>query len=75
MRFWTIWTIPAMSLKERLLRTREWLAMTVAGKLPLRVRYWCAVREIARATTSSPNVLATPCDEILKSLDRPRHVA
>jgi hypothetical protein len=78
MRFWTIWTMPvkAMGMKERMLRTREWAAMEAARKLlPKRVRYWCAMQELARATTESPNIPATPLDYVLKNLDRPRHIA
>lgn len=78
MRFWTIWTMPvkAMGMKERMLRTREWAAMEAARKLlPKRVRYWCAMQEIARATMDSPHIPATPLDSILKNLDAPKHIA
>lgn len=44
MRLTTIWTIPAMSLPERLRRTREWASMKAAWALPRRVLYWAAVR-------------------------------
>jgi hypothetical protein len=44
MRLRTIWTLPAMTLRERLRRTRDWAAMEVAWKLPKPVLYWAAVR-------------------------------
>lgn len=44
MRLTTIWTLRAMSLGERLHRTREWAAMKVAWALPEPVLYWAAVR-------------------------------
>lgn len=72
MRFWTIWTLRAMSFPERLKRTRDWAAMTVAARLPLRIRFWVTILEIGHATTKSPNVPATTCDEILKNLRTPK---
>ena len=48
MRLKTIWTLPAMTLRERFRRTREWAAMEVAWKLPDRVLYWAAVRAAVR---------------------------
>lgn len=75
MRLRTIWTIPAMSLGERLRRTQDWAAMEVGARLPLRVRYWVTLQEVARATRASENVPATPLDEVLMKLDRPRVVA
>jgi hypothetical protein len=71
MRFRTIWTMPAMTIKERLRRTLDWAAMKVAANLPLRVRYWVAILEIGHATAKSPNVPATSCDEILNNLRVP----
>lgn len=44
MRLTTIWTLPAMSLRERMRRTAEWAAIKVAWVLPRRVLYWAAVR-------------------------------
>lgn len=76
MRFTTIWDprIP-LSLKERLRRTRDWAALEVAVRLPRRIRYWVAIHEIGKATKTSKNVPATPVDEVLRNLDRPKVVA
>jgi hypothetical protein len=75
MRFRTIWTIPAMTVLERLRRTRDWGAMTIAANLPLRVRFWVAILEIGHATAKSENVPATPLSDILEELRRPTHVS
>lgn len=48
MRFWTIWTIPAMTLRERLSRTREWANREVAHRLPKRLRYWVTMDSAVR---------------------------
>lgn len=76
MRFTTIWdlTFP-LPLKERLKRTRDWAALEVALKLPLRVKYWCAINMIGRATMKSPNVPASTVDYVLDNLPRPKVVA
>jgi hypothetical protein len=39
-KFWTIWTMRAMSLRERLNRTGEWVLRGVAHRLPRRLAYW-----------------------------------
>lgn len=69
MRLSTIWSLPAMTTLERLRRTRDWFAMSLAAKLPRRVRYWVTMMEIAKATRTSSNIPATPLDEVLKNLD------
>lgn len=75
MRFLTIWTIPACSLLERLRRTRDWAAMTIGARLPVRIRYWVTVLEIGKATMKSPNVPATPLSDILENLEAPKSVS
>lgn len=72
MKLSTIWSLEGLSTPERLRRTREWGAMTVARKLPLRVRYWTTMQEIAKATRKSPNIPATPLDEIIRNLEAPK---
>lgn len=72
MRLITIWSIRGMPLLERLRRTRDWSARAVAAKLPVRIRYWVALQEIARATLKSPNIPATPLDEVLRNLSTPK---
>jgi hypothetical protein len=75
MKFWTIWTMPAMSLDERLRRTRDCAAMGVARHLPLRVRYWVTLQEIGHATMKSKNVPASTVEEILPALRSPKVVS
>lgn len=43
MRLTTIWTMPAMTLRERLSRTADALDLAIAARLPRRVRYWAFV--------------------------------
>ena len=61
MRLTTIWTLPAMSFRERLHRTGEWAAIKVAWALPRRVLYWAAVRAacIVEPTTDPSAVTVT----------------
>ena len=72
MRLKTIWTIPSMSLLERLRRSNDWGAMTIAAHLPKRIRYWTTILEVAKATKSSPHIPAEPLENILKNLDAPK---
>lgn len=78
MRLSTIWSLRGMSTMERLRRTREWSAMEVASHLPLRIRYWVTIQEIAKVTTQKlPNeeVPSIPLSDILSNLDAPKSVA
>lgn len=50
----TIWTMKGMSLKERIRRTKDCLALSLAGRLPARVRYWVVVVEGGRAAINKP---------------------
>lgn len=43
MKLTTIWTMPAMSLRERCRRTADWADLKIAARLPKRVRYWAFV--------------------------------
>lgn len=53
MKLKTIWFgLPGATLKERLARTRDSLAMKAAWKLPRPVLYWAAVRA---AVVAEPN--------------------
>jgi hypothetical protein len=40
MKLSTIWTLRAMSLRERFRRTGEWALMSLAHRLPRRLAYW-----------------------------------
>lgn len=75
MKLRTIWTIPAMAFSERLRRSRDSIAMSIAYCLPVRVQYWTSMYMIGQATKMSVNIPATPCDEILKNLPRPKVVS
>lgn len=43
MKFWTIWTMPAMSLAEKLRRTYEWLLILLASHMPRKLGYWVVI--------------------------------
>jgi hypothetical protein len=43
MRLTTIWTMPTMTLRERLARTADAFDLAIAARLPRRVRYWAFV--------------------------------
>lgn len=75
MRLTTIWTLPASTFRERLRRTRDWMAQEVGARLPVRVRYWVAMQEIGRATMDSPNVPATPLAQIIRKLEAPKNLS
>lgn len=44
LKFTTIWTMPTLSLSERLSRTADWAARTAAAHLPARIRYWTFIQ-------------------------------
>lgn len=75
MRFTTIWD-PTMPLPflERLIRTRDCVAMGVARHLPVRVRYWVTLQAIGKATATSKSVPGATVEEILPKLERPQVV-
>jgi hypothetical protein len=77
MKLTTIWTIPAMSLPERLRRTREWAAFEVARRLPLRVKYWAGMQQIAAASTKDPKKVVPEMDleYVMKNMPSPKHIA
>jgi hypothetical protein len=75
MRLTTILTLPGATLSEKGRRIRDWVAQKVAGILPRRVRYWSTIGDLAKATTASANVPATPLDEVMRNLPAPKVVS
>lgn len=49
MKLSSIWTFPAIPLKERMRRTADWVDMEIAARLPKRVKYWVFVLVGAKA--------------------------
>jgi hypothetical protein len=39
-KFLTIWTLRAMTMRERLNQTGEWAVMILAHRLPRKLAYW-----------------------------------
>ena len=50
MKLTTIWTLPAMSLGERLMRTGDLAMQEIARRLPKRIRYWVFIQVGVQAT-------------------------
>lgn len=67
--------MPAMTILEKLRRTRDWGAMKIAANLPVRIRFWTTILEVGHATAKSENVPATTLDEILNNLRTPKHLS
>lgn len=74
MRLKTIWTINSMSTVERLRRTWDLGFQKLATKLPVRLKYWVTIQQMAKASINSPNIPATPLEEIMKNLDAPKNL-
>lgn len=60
MKLTTIWTIPAVPLRERLRRTADAVDMAIAARLPKRVKYWAVVLVGAKVTTSTLRAREVP---------------
>lgn len=73
MRLTTIWTLPAMSLAERVRRTLDVIDMNVAAHLPKRVKYWAFIQSGSSAMTPDEIVGSQSYMDLLQRLDgRPR---
>jgi hypothetical protein len=56
MKFWTIWTIPAMTLRERLHRTwDDWFLQGLAARMPKRLAFWVVIHAGAYTSRVNPN--------------------
>lgn len=75
MRLRTIWTIPACSFAERMRRTRDWAAMEIGARLPVRIRYWVTMQAIGKASMDAPNVPAMALGDIIKKIDAPKNLS
>jgi hypothetical protein len=72
----TIWTLPASTLRERLRRTRDWVAQKAASALPRRVRYWSTMGDLVKATSGhSGEIPAMTLDEVLRKLPTPANLS
>lgn len=77
MKLRSIWSMPSYPLSERLRQTREWAAIKAASKIPLRIKYWAAVQQIASASTVDPNKVVSEMDleYIMRHMPQPASVA
>lgn len=69
MRLRSIWTIPAMTLRERLRRTADWCDSTIAYHLPKRVKYWAVVHVGSHVTTQVDPNLIVPDVRLMEVLE------
>jgi hypothetical protein len=69
MKFATIWTLPTLTLHERLSRTVDWAARTAAAKLPARVRYWTFIQVGSKAMPDNAIVPEVLFMDLLKNAE------
>lgn len=73
MRLKTIWTLPAMSIRERVRRTVDLFALQIAAKMPDRVRLWATILSInevaARPEFSRRAIGSITVDDLLRKED------
>lgn len=70
MKFSTIWTLRAMSLRERVNRTVDRTAMVIALHLPKRIAYWSYIHTGVRCIEAHEVVPKVRYTEILERIDR-----
>jgi hypothetical protein len=68
MRFTTIWTLPTLTLGERLYRTVDLAAMTAARHLPQRIRYWTYIQVGSEAMDPHQTVPDAKFMDLLKNV-------
>lgn len=75
MKLATIWSLPALPLRERLSYTNEWMAQEIAARLPGKIRYWVTMQIIASVTASPPfrdrHPTGLTVQDILDSMEKP----
>lgn len=69
MKLTTIWTIPAMTLTERLRRTHDAAMRTIAAHLPKRIAYWNYIHQGIRAIEDNEVVPDVTFCTVLSRLD------
>lgn len=77
MKLSTIWSLQGMSTMERLRRSREWGVQKIASKLPVRLKYWVTIQQLARVSVKMPDaeIPAIKMEDILKNLDAPKNLS
>lgn len=71
MRFTTIWTMPAMSLRERLSRTREELWRRAAHRLPRKLAYFSYIDSTAKYVKNDEIVPDVKAFDIMHRMEKP----
>lgn len=70
MRLSTIWTLPGMSFGERIRRTMDSVACSVAYRLPKRIKYWAYVHVGSNAMRPDEVVPEARFMELLERVPR-----
>lgn len=69
MKLTTIWTLPTMTLRERLARTSEWGWRTLAHRLPRRLAYWSWIDSTVRHIEPDEVVPEVTAMTVLERMD------
>ena len=69
MKFKTIWTLPAMTIRERLSRTLEWFWLFVASHLPERLAYWSYICQGVKYMEDNEEVPDVRYTDLLRRMD------
>ncbi|AXQ62115.1 hypothetical protein SEA_SKYSAND_82 [Gordonia phage Skysand] len=70
MKLTTIWTIPAMTLRERIRRTDEAFWRWLAHRLPRKLAYWSLIDSGVRNIRSDEVVPAVPFVTVLQRAEK-----
>ena len=67
----TIWTMPGMPLRERLIRTREWLLGATAHRMPRALAYWAFIDVVTRYSREHPHAVVPEiyAADVIKAMD------
>lgn len=69
MKLTTIWTLPTLSFRERLLRTEDWANRKTATLIPARVRYWVFIQVGSKAMDKNAIVPDALFMDLLKNAE------
>jgi hypothetical protein len=74
MRLGTIWSLPYMSMADRIRNSEDRIAQIAASKLPPRIRFWATMVALGDATETGPyangTTMAKTLDEVVERLSR-----
>jgi hypothetical protein len=75
MKLSAIWSSPTLTTMARIRRTRDLCAMTIARKLPVRVKYYATLQQIGNKTIDTPNKsVSALVEDIIREFPKSKHV-